>query len=187
MVGIMSLWLPILLSAVFVFAVSSIIHMVLPYHRNDFLKLPSEDEVLAALGKFNIPPGDYVFPYAGSMEAMKNPEHIEKLKKGPVAFITVLPNGLPSMGSSLVQWFLYSVLVAIFAAYVSGRTVGADAHYLEVLRVAGTVAFAAYGLGLLQNSIWYKRNWTATLKSVFDALIYGMVTAGTFGWLWPSM
>ena len=49
MVPLTSLWLPILLSAVVVFAASSIIHMVLPYHRNDFKKLPDEEGFLAAL------------------------------------------------------------------------------------------------------------------------------------------
>ncbi len=106
MVSIMSLWLPILLSAVIVFVVSSIIHMLLPYHRSDFKKVPSEDEVMDALRKFNIPPGDYVIPRAGSPKEMGTPEFTEKTTKGPVAFMTVMPSGPPSMGGSLVQWFI---------------------------------------------------------------------------------
>ncbi len=38
MVSLMSLWIPILVSAVIVFVLSSIIHMVLPYHRTDLRK-----------------------------------------------------------------------------------------------------------------------------------------------------
>jgi hypothetical protein len=182
----MSLWLPILLSAVIVFIVSSIIHMVIPYHRKDFGKVPSEDEVMVALRKFDIPPGEYVIPCAGSPKEMGTPEFIEKTKKGPVAFMTVMPNGPPSMGASLVQWFVYCVLVGIVAAYIAGRALEPGAHYLAVFRFAGCAAFAGYALALLQNSIWYKRAWSTTLKSVFDGLVYVLLAGGTFGWLWPN-
>jgi hypothetical protein len=186
MVSVISLWLPILLSAVIVFVVSSIIHMLLTYHRNDFGRVPAEGEVMAALRKFNIPPGDYVLPCAGAPKEMSSPEFIEKSTQGPVAFLTVMQSGPPSMGGSLVMWFLYSILVGIFAAYISGRALGPEAHYLAVFRFVGCSAFLAYAMALLQNSIWYKRNWGATMKSMFDGLVYALLTAGTFGWLWPS-
>ncbi len=186
MVSITSLWLPILLSAVIVFVASSIIHMVLPYHRKDFGKVPSEDEVMDALRKFNIPPGEYVIPCAGSPKEMGTPEFIEKIKKGPAAFMTVMPSGPPSMGMSLVQWFVYCIVVGIVAAYITGRALEPGAHYLGVFRFAGCTAFTGYALALLQNSIWYKRSWSTTLKSVFDGLVYALLTAGTFGWLWPK-
>lgn len=186
MVPVASLWLPILVAAVIVFLASSVIHMLLPYHRNDFGKVPGEDAVAASLGPLNVPPGDYVMPYAGSPEAMKSPEYQARVKKGPVAFLTVLPNEMPGMGASLAQWFLYCALVGVFAAYVAGRALGPGAPYLEAFRFAGTVAFAGYGLALLQNSIWYRRRWVTTMKSVGDALIYALLTGGTFGWLWPG-
>ncbi|HLF14713.1 MAG TPA: hypothetical protein VI932_07475 [Bacteroidota bacterium] len=186
MVPIMSLWLPIFLSAVFVFIVSSLIHMVFKYHASDFKKMPGEDQAMDALGKLKIPPGDYVMPYAGSMKAMADPAYIEKYKKGPVAFFTIFPSGPPGMGKELALWFLYSVVIGIFAAYVAGRALGPGAGYLAVHRFAGVIAFAGYALGLLQNSIWYKRSWSSTLKSMFDGLIYASVTGGTFGWLWPA-
>lgn len=186
MVSVVSLWLPILLSAVFVFIVSSIIHMVFQYHRTDFGKVPSEDEVMEALGKFDIPPGDYVIPCAGSAKGMKDPDYIEKVKKGPCAFMTVVRSGMPSMGGSLIMWFIYSLLISVFAAYIATRAVGPNPEYLSVFRFTGAAAFAAYSLALLQNSIWYKRKWSATFKSVFDGFIYALFTAGAFGWLWPS-
>ncbi len=186
MVPLISLWLPVLLSAVFVFIVSSIIHMFLPYHRTDFGKIPSEDEVMDALRKFNIPPGDYVLPYAGSTEVMNSPEFKEKADKGPAAFMTVLKGSQSSMAGNLIQWFLYCVLVGIFTGYVTGLALGPGAEYIMVFRIAGTIALAGFSLALLQNSIWYKRNWIATLKSMFDGLIYALVTAGTMGWLWPA-
>jgi hypothetical protein len=186
MVSVVSLWLPILLSAVFVFIVSSIIHMVFKYHRTDFGGVPSEDDVIAALGKFEIPPGDYVIPYAGSAKGMKDPDYIDKVKKGPNAFMTVMPAGMPSMAGSLVMWFLYSLLISVFAAYIASRALGPEPEYMSVFRFTGAAAFSGYSLALLQNSIWYKRKWSATLKSVFDGFIYALFTAGAFGWLWPS-
>lgn len=185
MVSLMSLWLPILLSAVIVFVASSIMHMVLGYHRNDMLKLPREDDAMAALRPLDIPPGDYFMPCASSMKAMKDPAFLDKMKAGPVAYMTVLPSGPPSMAASLVQWFLYCVLVSIIAAYVASHAGLVHANYLGVFRIVGCVAFTGYALAQFQNSIWGKRNWGTTLKYVFDGLVFGLLTAGTFGWLWP--
>jgi hypothetical protein len=185
MVPIPSLWLPILLSAVLVFVASWIIHLVLTYHRSDVKQLPNEDQVRAALRPLGIPPGDYVIPWSSGPREMKTPEYQEKLHQGPVAFLTVLPNGPMTMGTQLVQWFLYCVVVGIVAAYVAGRTLEPGETYFAVFRIAGTVAFAGYGLALIQRAIWWRQNWGATWKSVFDALIYGLVTAGAFAGFWP--
>jgi hypothetical protein len=184
MVPILSLWLPILLSAVLVFVASSIIHMLLPYHRTDFRKVPSEDEAMEALRNLNIPPGDYVMPFAGDPEAMKSEDYIAKTKKGPVVFMTVLADF--GMTKSLALWFIYCIVIGVFAAYIAGRTLGPGAHYLSVFRFAGTAAFGGYVLALWQNTIWYKRALSSTLKSSFDGLIYALLTAGVFGWLWPG-
>src|ERR1700675_2476711 len=113
MVSLMSLWLPILLSAVIVFVASSIMHILFSYHKNDMGKIPKEDEAMAALRPLNIPPGDYFIPHADSMKAMKDPAFLDKMKAGPVGYFTILPSGPPSMAASLVQWFLYCVLVSI--------------------------------------------------------------------------
>jgi hypothetical protein len=117
---------------------------------------------------------------------MKNPAFLEKMKRGPVVIMNVLESGPPSLGTSLSLWFLYCIVVGIFAAYVAGRALGPGAHYLGVFRFSGAVAFVGYSLALWQNTIWYKRKWSTTLKSTFDGLIYALLTAGTFGWLWPS-
>ena len=185
MVSIASLWLPILLSAVFVFIASSVIHMVLGYHANDLRQVPNESGMQEALRPFNLAPGDYGLPKPASAAAMRDPAFVEKRQKGPVAFITVIPSGAPSMGPALGLWFVYSVVVAVCAAYVAGRALGVGATYPHVFRFAGTTAFLAYSMSLPQNSIWWGRNWSMTAKSMFDGLIYGALVGGTFGWLWP--
>lgn len=186
MVTIVSLWLPILLSAVLVFVVSSIIHMALGYHANDFSRLPNEEGVLDALRPFDIPPGEYSFPKPDSFKQMGEPAFQEKMKAGPVGFVTVLASEVPKMGGQLFQWFVYSVIVGVFAAYIASRAVPAGGEYLEVFRFTGATAFFCYAVAGWQASIWYKRAWSTTFKNTFDALVYALVTAGTFGWLWPG-
>ena len=185
MVSLPSLWLPILLSAVFVFLVSTIIHMFLPYHRADFRKLPSEPEVQEALRKFNIPPGDYMLPCPSGPEGMRSQEFLDRRNQGPVAVMTVMKSGPVSMGRNLSQWFVYCVIVSVFAAYIAGRALEAGTPYLRVFRFAGATAFIGYAVALWQDSIWFKKAWGTTARHTFDGLVYGLVTAGTFGWLWP--
>ena len=186
MTGLLSLWLPILLSAVFVFVVSSIIHMASPWHKGDYPKMPNEDRVRDALRPLAIPPGDYMVPRPSSREEMATPAFMEKMKQGPNFIMTMLPNGLWSMGRNLGMWFAYSLAVGFFAAYITGRALPPGAQYLQVFRFAGATAFIGYAVALWQMSIWYNRAWSTTIKSTIDGLIYGLLTAGTFGWLWPA-
>lgn len=185
MVSIVDLWLPIVVAAVLVFVVSSILHMVFAYHKSDFRQLPNEAETLAGLRRAGLTPGMYFFPFCSSNKEMATPEAMEKYKQGPVGMMTVMPSGPPAMGKLLVLWFLFSLLVGVFVAYLTGRTLAAGTHYLTVFRVAGTAAFLAYGLGHISDGIWRGQSWSATIKAVVDGLIYGLVTAGAFGWLWP--
>lgn len=180
------LWLPILLSAALVFVVSSFIHMALPWHKGDYPSVPHQDRVREALRPFSIPPGDYMIPRAASMEEYRSPEFARKLEEGPVAILTVLPSGATSMTRNLVGWFVYAVVVSLFAAYVTSRALGPGADYLAVFRFAGTTAFIGYALALWQMSIWYRRGWVLTAKATVDGFLYAMLTAGVFGWLWPG-
>lgn len=186
MVPVPSLWLPILLSGVVVFVASSIIHMFLTYHQSDVKPVPSEGQVMDALRPFNIPPGDYMLPKPASAKEMKEPAFVEKMNRGPVIFMTVMKSGPPAMGKKLAWWFVYCVVVSIFAGYLAGRALAPGAEYLSVFRFVGTTAFIGYALAFWQDAIWWDRNVGSTVKSTFDGLIYGLLTAGVFGWLWPS-
>lgn len=185
MVPLTALWLSILLATVLVFIASAIMHMVLTYHKSDFRPLPDEERVTDALRQTGVGPGsDYFFPYY-SFEEMKSPAAIEKLKRGPVGFMTVLPNGPPAMGKSLFQWFVYCIVISLFSAYLGGRTTPPGTDFLAVFRVVATVAFLGYGAAHAQDSIWAGRSWIVTFKHIFDSLIYALLTAGVFAWLWP--
>ncbi len=185
MTGLSVLWLPILLSAVIVFVASSLIHMATPWHKSDYPQVPNEDRVMDALRPLAIPPGDYMIPRPSSREEMRSPQFAEKFKRGPVVVLTVMPPGPMTMSKSLVLWFFYCAVVGVFAAYVAGRALQPGAPYLQVFRFAGATAFIGYSLALWQMSIWYRRAWSTTAKATVDGLIYALLTAGTFGWLWP--
>jgi hypothetical protein len=185
MVPLTALWLPILLSAVFVFIASSIMHMVLPYHRSDYGQLPDEDKVLAALRAAALKRGLYVFPYCTHKD-MNSPAVMEKRKQGPVGFMTIIPSGPPVMPKFLIQWFVFCILIGFFVALLMSLTVAPGANHHVVFHVALIAAFLAYGLGNLSNGIWKGQPWSLTLKEVIDGLVYGLLTAFTFGWLWPQ-
>jgi len=185
MVPVTSLLIPTVLSAVFVFIASSIIHMATPWHKNDLKKVPNEDGVMNALRAFKIPPGEYGFPKPDSMKDIGTPEFQAKYKAGPVAFLTVRPGGDMGMSKNLILWFIYSLVVSVFAGYIAGVAFGPGTEYLRIMQVAGCVAFTGYALAQAHESIWWGRSWSRTLRSMLDGLLYGLLTGGTFGWLWP--
>jgi hypothetical protein len=187
MISILSLWLPILLSSVLVFLISSLIHMLFKYHDSDYKALPDEGKLMDELRRLNIPAGDYIFPRPADNKEMNSKEFQARSRTGPSGILTIFSGGSMNMAPSLVQWFVYTLLVGIFAAYVAGRALEPGAYYLSVFRFTGVTAFAGYSLALMQQSIWYKKDWNATLKSMFDGLIYALLTAGVFGWLWPAV
>ncbi len=186
MTGMHALWMPIVLSAVAVFVVSSLLHMVLAFwHAGDYLKVPSQDGVMDALRPFAIPPGDYMMPRSGGMQEMRTPEFQEKMSKGPVIFMTVMPNGMMGMGRSLSLWFVYTLVISAFAAYVAGRALPVGADYMRVFLFVCITAFLGYTAALWQAFIWYHKAIGTTIRSTIDGLIYAALSAGIFGWLWP--
>ena len=117
---------------------------------------------------------------------MGTPEMKAKLARGPVGLVTIKPSGIPNLGAYLGTWFGFCLLVSLFVAYLVGRTLAPGAVYLAVFRIAGTVAFMGYAFGDFVDSIWKSQPWSNTFRAVFDGLLYALVTAGVFGWLWPD-
>lgn len=181
-----SLWLPILLSGVFVFIASALFHMIIPIHKGDFKKVPGEAGVMAELRKNGIGRGVYMFPACDSMKDMQKPEFLERYKQGPVGIMTILPGGnAPSMGKNLIQWFIFCLLISTVVACIL-TLLPAGSTYGVVFKWAAHVAILGYCAGTLSESIWGGRPWGHTAKYLFDGIVYGLVTAGTFGWLFPK-
>jgi hypothetical protein len=185
MVGLSGLWMPIVLSAVAVFIASSLIHMVLKWHRAEYKEPPNGAAVADALRPFKIPPGEYYLPFAGGgQKEMDSPEFQARVKAGPNLSMIVRPNEMANMGVLLGQWFVYCLVVSLFTAYITGRALPQGAEYLRVFQIAGATAFAGYVLALWQAYIWFAKPMRYMIFSTLDGLIYALLTGGIFGWLW---
>ena len=180
-----TLYLPILLSSVFVFIASSLVHMVVKWHASDYGKLPDEDKLRAAFRASGVGPGQFVMPNCSSMKDLGSPEMKAKFQEGPVGTLILRPAGPPSMGGALAGWFLYTLLIGVFVAYIASHTLRPGTPYLEVFRLTGAVAMLGYAFSYIPDSIWKGLSWSVTLKFVVDGAVYALLTAGTFGWLWP--
>ena len=177
--SIADFWLPILVASAFTFVAGAVIWMLMPWHKTDYRKTSDEAAVRAALKGSS--PGLYNVPHARTNADYQSDDMKQKMKDGPNVFITVIPAGVPSMGPKLAANYLYNLLVAALCAYMLTMT---DAEsYLDVYRVTCTTAWIAYGVAYIQETVWFGRPWTVTAKNLFDALIYGLVTGGVFGWL----
>jgi len=176
------LWLPILVSAVFVFIASNLLWMALPFwHRPDYKKLPDEATVLGGLK--STASGQYMTPAMDWSKA--TPEERAAMQKGPMALLFVRNPNSFSFGKALTVYFIYCLVVSVLVAYVCGVTLPAGTNYLRVFRIAGTAAILAYAFRGVPDSVWYGKPWIVTFKEFIDGVIYGLLTAGTFGWLWP--
>ena len=185
MTSLAALWLPIVLSTVFVFIASSIVHMVLPWHKSDFAGVPDEAGFRRAVGPMNIPQGDYVVPHCTDMKEMNTPEYKAKLEAGPVLIMTVRKNGQASMAPMFIGWTIAILVASIIAACVAATTMAPGADTQKVWHVTGLVALGVYGFGGWPESIWFGRKWSSAVKNTVDAVIYAVITALTFGWMWP--
>ena len=180
-----SLWLPVLVSAVLVFIASSVLHMAVPWHRGDFATLPSEERAMESLRPLAIPPGDYMVPRPQNMDEMRSPAFAEKMQKGPVMVLTVLPNGRTSMGRNLAMWFVYLLIVGALTALVASLELRRGQDFHDVVHVTLVTSFMGYCLALWQMTIWYRRKLGTTIKGTIDGVIYAAITAATFAYFWP--
>jgi hypothetical protein len=179
------IWMPIVLAAVLVFVMSSLIHMVFKWHNSDYHGFSNEDEIRAAIRKGSPAPGQYMLPYCADPKEMAKPEMLKKWEEGPNAFVILTTPHKPNMGKALGLWFLLALVIAALSGYLASRTVPIGASFLAVARVVSITTFLAYAGGSVSNMIWMGRTPGATIKEVIDAFLYGLVTAGAFGWLWP--
>jgi len=186
MVALSALWMPIVVSAVFVFVALMILHMLPGWHKGDTAAVPGEDQVLATLRGLNLQPGDYRFPFGVTVADMEAPAFLEKMRAGPVGTMTIQPNGEMKMGKMMGLWFIYSLIIAGMVAYVAGETRARGALYTDVFLVSGAVTFCCYSVGLWQSWIWWGKTTRFTLTNSIDGVIFALITGATFGWLWPK-
>lgn len=188
MVSLMQLWLPILLSTVFVFFASALLNMLLRFwHAPDYRAFSNEAEVSAAIRKGNADPGMYMLPYC-TPETMKKPETQEMFKTGPVGMVALRRPGSMNMGASLGQWFVFCLLVSLVCGLLVMHIFAPapTTPFAHIFHVVGLAALLGYAFGPIPNAIWWGHPWTVTIKHMIDGLIYALITGATFAWLWPA-
>lgn len=180
------LWLPIALGTIAAWFASMLVHMLLKYHNGDYQQLSNEDEVAAAIANGSPAKGVHSMPYCVDMSEMGNEAMQKKFNEGPVAFVTIFDSGMPAMPKLIGQQILYFLFGCTLIAYCAALALAPGAEYLDVFRFVSSVGFLAFGWGQIPFAIWYGHKWSTSAKYLLDALIYGLVVAGVFAWLWPA-
>ncbi len=175
-----SLLLPIGISAVVLFFASFLSWMVLPLHAKDWRKLDREDDLMKTVRDLNIPPGNYMFPGWDTLAEMKKPEYQQKYTAGPRGIMTVF--GEVNMGKNLGLTFLYFLTVSFLLAYVSSIGLEPGAEFKNVFRLVSTVAFMTFSASILQQAVWFR---CRVVGHVIESLAYALITGALFAAMWP--
>lgn len=183
-VELLDLWVPIVLSAVGVFIAATVAHTVLPHHHGDWAKLPDEEGFLGAV-RGKLAPGQYMFPHCDPSQR-KDPQAMERMKAGPHGVMIVWGRSPEQMGGKLLATFIYYLVVGVFVAYVASVALQPGVEYLQVFQVTGTAAIMAHCFGGVPFAIWFGKSVRSTAFDIIDGIVYGLITAGFFGWLWPD-
>lgn len=184
-VSMSELWLAILLAGLLCWIASALIHMLIKYHNADYKGLSNEEAVSAVLA--NKSPALYTLPYCRDMQAMNDEPMQQKFKDGPVAMITIMPNGMPPMGKLLTQQVLFFILGSLLIGYLATISIAINSDFMMVFRQVFVASFLTYGWAQIPYSIWMGQPWSNCVRYLLDALIYAAVTAGTFAFLWPNL
>ncbi|MFK8053264.1 MAG: hypothetical protein AB8F65_09850 [Woeseiaceae bacterium] len=185
LVSMTELWLPILLATLAAWLASVAMHMIVKFHDSDYQELSNEADVAATLRDGALKKGIHSMPYCTDMKLMGTSEMQAKFKQGPVAFVTIFDNGMPPMGKLILQQVLYFLFGMALIAYCATLALAPGSDYLDVFRIVSSIGFLAFGWAQIPMSIWYGHLWTTTVKYLIDGLIYGLLAAGVFAWLWP--
>ena len=187
---LLSLWLPILLSAASVWIVSTIFGMPFLHHKNDWIGLPtaptggSEDAFMDFLRKSGIKPGNYLFPDFRSREAMESEKVGKALKEGPVGHLSLWQPPL-SMGGKMGGTFIVHLVVSTLIAYLASVALPRAAGFAKVFQVVGTAGILAYCFSFIPSAIWFGAYRRTIVASTLDGIVFGAITGAIFAWRWP--
>lgn len=185
MVDVAQLWLPILVSSVAVFFISSIVWMVLPHHKSDIKVLPDEKVFAERLAQFNIPPGTYMWPNCSGGDGPNSPEFKARMESGPWGSLNVV-GYKPNFACNLVSVFAVYAVIGLFVAYLTGQSRGVGASFNEVFAIAGAAALLGYGMGGVPGAIFFSKPKRFVFTEFLDSVVYALATAAAFAWLWPG-
>jgi hypothetical protein len=180
--SVWSLWLPILVSGVALFFASWAAWMLLPHHKPEWKGLPDEKPIIDALRSTNVPPGQYLFPYAAKPEDWSSEEFKQRVAAGPNGTLTVW-SGPPNMAVNMLCTLLFFTVANFVIGYLTGIALDPGESFMKVFRFAGTAGILTYGTANILNGIWFKRRMAA---DIIDGIAYGLITGLIFAWLWPT-
>ena len=183
-VSLASLWLPILVSTVAVFFVSSLAWMVLPHHQKDINAIADEKAWFEHLKQHDLPPGTYMWPGCASQEKTKSPEFQTRYSAGPWGSINILP-GKPNFARNLACVFLIYLIVSMFVGYITAEARYAAAGFFSVFQVAAATAVLAYCAGSIPGAVFMGKPGRFMATDFIDGLVYGLLTGVVFALLWP--
>jgi hypothetical protein len=176
-----ALWLPIIVSAVVLFLMSSVAWTMLPHHNRDYSGMPDEGAQMATLRIWNLAPGRYLIPYAGSHKNARSEDFQKKWKEGPNGSLTIFAP--LNMGRNLGLTFLFFLTTSSVLAYLGWVALGTSAEFMHVFRVMGTAGVLTFTAASVPNDIWFRR---PLLTNLIDGIAYGVVCGLIFASLWPS-
>ena len=178
---LLSLWLPIVLSAVALFFASFLSWTVLPFHKRDWVKLANEDEILKTARAINLAPGNYMFPGCATKDEMNSPEHRQKWEQGPRGVMTVF-SGM-NMGQNLALTFTYFLVISFCIAYLSTLALPRGASFMQVFRFVSTAGLLIFLSAIVQHAIWFR---CRIVGHVIESIAYAAIVGTIFGALWPT-
>ncbi|MFT5523702.1 MAG: hypothetical protein ACI9HK_001650 [Pirellulaceae bacterium] len=178
---VFTLWLPILLSAVALFFASFLSWMVLPIHKQDWVKMNDEDEFMQKVRDLGVPNGSYTFPGWDSPEEMKSKEFQKKFEKGPCGIITVYPK--VNMGKNLGLTFAYFLASSFCLGYLATMACDPGAEFMQVFRFVATAGLMTFLSAIVQHAIWFHNR---IIGHVIESLAYAIITGVIFAALWPA-
>lgn len=64
-----------------------------------------------------------------------------------MGFLILRRPGKHSIGKPLLMWFIFCIIVALFAGYIASRTLASGTEHLQVFRIVSTSTFMGFAFG----------------------------------------
>jgi len=178
---ILSLILPIVLSAVALFFASFLSWMVLQLHKKDWGKVAREDDLMAAVKKCDLAEGSYMFPCCGSQAEMQTEAFQQRYAAGPRGVLTILPK--TNMGKNLALTFAYFLAASAGLAFLAAMAFDRGTAPWSVFRLVFVAGYLTFAAAMVQQAIWFRPR---IVGHVIEAAAYAAITGVIFAALWPA-
>lgn len=178
--AILSLWIPVVATALATMILSTLAWTLLPHHKPDMQEHPNADELAEQVRASDVPPGNYYFPAYGTPKAPG-----PFIKAGPWGNLKIYPSA-PNMGRNIALTFLTLLVVAVFVGYITAQACSPGSDTSRVFQIAMTTAVLCHVFGGALNGIWFGKRLRFFITDAIDGLVYSAATGACFALLWPG-